>query len=136
MTGELITPDNVSKELLKSILDDALFETSYDSDGDIKVEEDISFWVLPSKEQGRIKLLANFGFLPDCPREERLEVVNKINRQYIVVKATAGDNDLLRFEYDILIAGGITKKAFLLAVKRFASIPKVAILEHCFDMLR
>lgn len=136
MTEELITPDNVSKQLLKSILDDALFETSYDADGDIRVEEDLSFWVLPSKEQGRIKLLANFGFLPDCPREDRLEAVNKINRQYIVVKASVADNDILRFEYDILIAGGITRKAFLLAVKRFSSIPKVAILEHCFDMVR
>jgi hypothetical protein len=131
MTDELITPENLSKELLKSVLDAALMDTSYDDEGDIRVKENIGCWILPSTERkDRIKLLALFGFEPGASQLQRLECVNKINNEYIVVKAIVGQKDTLRFEYDILVAGGITKKAFVLAVKRFCSIPRSAAAEH------
>ncbi len=54
---------------------------------------------------------------------------NKINEEYILVCASA-EKDLLFFRYDIMVAGGITKKALVLLVKRFASIPQSAVAEH------
>lgn len=131
MTDELITTENLSKELLKSALDAALLDTSYDADGDLRVKENINCWVFPNAERkDRIKLMALFGFEPGSSPIQRLECVNNINREYIVVKAIVDQRDMLRFEYDILIAGGITKKAFVLAVKRFCSIPRSAAAEH------
>lgn len=55
--------------------------------------------------------------------------------EYIVLRAAAGDNDVLRFKYDILVNGGITKKAFILAVKRFCSIPRSAVAKHGADLV-
>jgi hypothetical protein len=131
MTDELITPENLSKELLKSTLDAALMDTSYDNEGDICVKEGIRCWVIPNaKFKDRIKLITIFGFEPGASQAQRLECANKINREYIVVKAYVGTNDSLVFEYDILVAGGITKKAFVLGVKRFCSIPRTAAVEH------
>ncbi len=131
MTDELITPENLSKELLSSVLNAAFMDLSYDDEGDIRVQEDISCWVLPGVEsKDRIKFLALFRFEPDASEVARLECINKINQEYFLVKAVVGDNDNLSFEYDMFVAGGITKKAFVLALKRFCSIPRSAIADH------
>lgn len=132
MSEELITPENLSKELLKATMDAAFIESSYDSDGDIKVRDVIVCWVLPNVEtKDRIKFLAQFGFQPTATQMQRLECVNKINSEYILLKTVVGSkNNVLRVEYDLLVTGGITKKAFVYALKRFCSIPRAAISEH------
>lgn len=127
MTEELITPENLSKELLKSVFDAAYMDTSYDDEGDLRVKEGLRCYVLlPSEAKDRIKLLTGFGFKPETSEQQRLEFVNELNKQYIVVKASAR-KDSLQFEYDILMSGGITKKALVLMVKRFCGIPLGAI---------
>jgi hypothetical protein len=136
MTEELITPDNLSKEYLKSIFDAAFMETSYDKDGDLKVKEGLNCFVFP--EQGRkdrVRLMVMFSFKPDASELLRLQAVNRINSEYIIVKATVAENDTLVFVWDIPIVGGITKKAFVLAVKRFCSIPRDAVADCANDVV-
>ena len=136
MTDELITPENSSKEFLKSILDAAFMETSYDKDGDIKVKEGLTCFVLPNERKDRVQLLAIFGFKPETSELQRLQAVNRMNAEYAIVRATVGRNDTLRFTWDIPIAGGITKKAFVLAVKRFCSIPFDVVSECAKDIVQ
>lgn len=134
MDQDLITPENVSKEMLKAIFDNAMLETSFDSDGDLRVREDISCFVLPKTD--RIRLLSVFGFKPNVSLQKRLEFVNRINSEYIIIRATVGSrNDTLFFDYDISIKGGITKKALVLATRRFLSIPRPAIQEYGSDLV-
>ncbi len=136
MSDELITPDNLSTKFLKSILDAAMMDTSIDSDGDLSVREGINIWVFPSKEKkDRIRLLSLYGFTPGASRLERMECVNRINSEYIMVRAYVGDRDRLGFDYDIPVAGGISPKAFVLALKRFSTIPPSAINEHGKDIV-
>lgn len=135
MSDELITPDNVSKELLKSVFDAAFMETTYDRDGDLVVKEQVRCVVLVNERKDRISLLTIFGFRPEVEQTERLECVNRMNSELIVVKAIAGNNDTLRFEYDILVSGGITKKGVVLAIKRFCSIPRAAIGKFAEDLV-
>lgn len=134
MDQDLITPENLSKEMLKAIFDDAMLETSFDADGDLRVREDISCFVLPKND--RIRLLSVFGFKPNVSLQKRLEFVNRINSEYIIIRATVGSrNDTLFFDYDISIKGGITKKALVLATRRFLSIPRPAIQEYGSDLV-
>ena len=130
MTEELITPENLSKEYLKSILDAACMDTSYDSDGDLMVKEDIKCFVKPTKDMSWIRMFTIFGVKEESSRLARLECVNKINDEYLIVRASVTDNDSLFFDYQIPVAGGITKKAFVIALKRFCSIPRDAVSEH------
>ena len=136
MTDELITPENLSKELLKSVLDAAYMETSFDKDGDLIVKEKVRCFVFPNQERkDRVQLLAMFGFKPEAPELLRLQAVNQINKEYIIVKAVIEKNDTLAFYWDIPIAGGITKKAFVLALKRFCSIPHSAVADCASDVI-
>ncbi|HPC60145.1 MAG TPA: YbjN domain-containing protein [Verrucomicrobiota bacterium] len=134
MMDELITPENLSKELLKSVLDAALLDTSYDSEGDLKVKDRVNCFVFPNQERkDRVQLLALFGFKPETTELQRLQCANRINSEYIIVRAVVGKNNTLRFTWDLPIAGGITRKAFALAVKRFCSIPHEAIADCAMD---
>jgi hypothetical protein len=125
----------VSKEAIKSIYEAAYMETEWDSEGDIRIKDEINCFALLSEAKDRIQLIGIFGFNPKSSMAQRLECVNKINTEYIMVKATAGGNDSLQFRFDICIAGGITKKNLVLATKRFLSIPRDAALDDCPDIL-
>ena len=130
MSEDLITPENLSKELLKSVFDAAYMETSYDDDGDLRVKEDVRCWVLlPGEKRDRIHLLTIFGLKPEASRQQRLELANEINKEYVVVRAFINSSDSLSLTYDFLLEGGITKKALVLGVKRFCGIPRLAINE-------
>lgn len=136
MTDELITPENLSKEMLKSVLDAAFMETSYDKDGDLKVKDECNCFVFPNEEhKDRVQLFVMFGFKSGTSELQRLQAVNRINTEYIIVRAAISNNDVLRFTWDIPIAGGITKKAFVLAVKRFCSIPHDAVADCAGDVV-
>lgn len=134
MPEELITQDNLSKETLKSALDAAMMDASYDNEGDLRVRERVNCFIFPNEERkDRVQLLASFRFKPETSELERLRCANRINDEYIIVRAVVGKNDILRFTWDIPIAGGISKKAFVLAVKRFCSIPHEAIMDCASD---
>jgi len=135
MTNDLVTPENLSVELLNSIFDDAYMETSIDSDGDLHVRDDIGCFVILSKDKDRITLLSQFGFESGATHSQRLECVNNINKEMIIVKAYVGNNDSLRFEYDICLKGGVTKKNIVQATKKFLSIPRAAVINHGEDLV-
>ena len=135
MSDEIITPENVSKEILKSLFDSAFMETSFDSEGDLRVKDDISCWVLPSANKERINLISNFSFTENSTRLERLEAANKLNTDWAIITAIVGLNDNLRFSYDIFIGGGVTGKDIVLATKRFLAIPRPAIAQDAIDVV-
>jgi len=137
MPDEMITPENLSKELLKSILEAAYMDVSYDKDGDIRVKEKVTCFVFPNEKwKDRITLCAIFGFKPHATPLQRLECVNRINSEYAILRAVVGKNDTLRFTYDILLeGGGITPKAFVLTLKRFCSVPHDAVGARGADLI-
>lgn len=135
MSNDLVTPENLSKQLLHSIFDAAYMETSWDSDGDLRVKDRVSCFVLPSEKGDRIRLIALFGFKEGTTQMQRLECANKINMEYIMARAAVGGHDSLQFHYDIYVDGGIPKKTIVLATKRFLSVPPEAIAEHGKDIV-
>lgn len=135
MTDDLITPDNVSKELLLSLFDAAFMEASLDDDGDVVVRDECMCIVVPSKEKKKIRLLTIFRFSPSTTEVQQLAAVNEINKGYVIVKATVGKGGRLFLEYDLALDGGVTRKAVVLLVKRFCSIPRAAIGEYAKDLV-
>ena len=134
MSDDLITAENVSRELIRSIFDSAFMDPQTDSEGDIFVKEGWRVYVIPSKEKKRIRLLAQFGFKSSSTLAQQLEAVNKINCEYLIIRASAWKS-ALRFDHDIPLDGGLSKKALVLIVKRFGSIPHAAVQEHAGDIV-
>jgi len=137
MTQELITPENLSKEFLKAVFDEASMKTSFDPAGDLQVSETLNCLILPSDSKDRLRLLAIFTFEPQVSHQQRLAFVNQVNSEFIMIRASVGaKNDLLFFDHDLLVEGGITKNALVLATKRFLSIPGDAIHEFGKDLVK
>ncbi len=126
MAEEQITVDNVSKELLKSILEGAYMSLILDKDGDIVVKEQVNCFVLPDKQRRTIALVIAYGFKPGVNDAQKLMFANKLSKEFIMARAFVVDGTL-RFQYDICLDGGISAKAFVMTVKRFCSIPPAAL---------
>lgn len=137
MPDEMITPENLSKELLKSVLEAAYLDVSYDKDGDIRVKDKVTCFVFPNEKwKDRVTLCAIFGFKAHATPAQRLECANRINSEYAILRAVVGKNDTLRFTYDVLLeGGGISRKAFVLVLKRFCSIPHDAVRDCGEDLI-
>lgn len=133
---EMITPANLSKELLKSALDAAMFETEYDEDGDLVVNEEENCFVLPGKNKDRIRLTTGYDLRQDVPRSARLEAANTINTKVPLVRASVGADDVLHINYCIPLNDGITKRFFALTVKRFCASLRAAVQKHAIDLLQ
>jgi hypothetical protein len=135
MSDDLITLENVSKDSIKALFDNAYFETSVDKDGDLRVKDRVNCWVLLNDRKDRIRLLAIFGFKPDTTEQQRLAFVNNVNSQYIIVRAHSGGNNTLQFTYDLMINTGLAKKNLIATFKRFCEIPQEAIRDLGPDLV-
>jgi hypothetical protein len=132
MTDDLVTQDNLSHELVKGIYDAALMDVTL-TDGELVVKwGGISCQVFP--QEGRVRLVVAFG-TNDSSVEKKLEFVNRVNSEYIIVRASINANGTLIFDYDVPVAGGITRKAIALVTQRFMSIPVQAIREYGLDIV-
>ena len=137
MADEMITSDNLSVDMLKAIFEAAYMDVSLDEDGDLLVKEACKVFVQPDLEhKNRIRMFTIFTFEDSSSKSDRLECVNRINREYVMVCAFTTDTGALVFRYDLVLAGGLPRKALVVAVKRFASIPHSAVQEHGASLVK
>lgn len=132
--ADLITEENVSMELIRKLLDAAYVEYTMTDKGEARVKERISVIVAPVKEQRLIKLYSIFGFKSSTTTAQRLECANKINLEYIVIRCSVA-GDVLWFEHELLLDGGLSPRGLIQGIKRFAGIPLPAISNHGADLV-
>lgn len=134
MTADLITPDNVSTELLRSIFDSALFSTELDSDGDLHVRDGgIGAFVIPAKNNRHIHVASLFGAKDSSQMAQRYVFANRVNDQVIVVRTAVTNSGNFCFDHYIIIEGGVTPKNIVLATRGFLRIVENAIRQHDTD---
>lgn len=138
MAEELLTPESASMESIKSIFDAAFMQTSLDKDGDVVIQDQVKCYIFLNKAKDMVELTTQFSFTPGSSLEDRLRAVNRINTEYIIVRAAVAgaENQALRFQWHIPLSGGITKKTLVLAVKRFCSIPRPAITDCANEIVQ
>jgi hypothetical protein len=130
----MITPEKISIELLNGVLA-AYMNTSFDEDGDLMVNGDCQVYVTIIPDKSSIRLMTIFRINEESSLDARLAAVNKINNDYMIIKAHCADNNKLIFTYYFMLAGGLTKNALVRGVKLFDSIPRAAIYEHAKDIV-
>ena len=138
MSVELINEENVSVPLLRKVLDDAMITYSLDDDGDILIQEGCKMYLMVDKEKSRLWLLNQYRFEPGVPEERKHAIVNEINRNLVLVCTYVSGNqhDAIRFTHDINLEGGITRKALVKLVRRFAGIPNMAVMRFGDGMVK
>lgn len=133
MKDDFITPENLSKEFLKSIFDDAYMDSKIEND-DVLVREEVMVRIQIDSEKDRMRFVTVYRFDDSSSEMERLLCSNNINSNYILV-CTSVYESILVFYHDLMILGGIPKKNMVLTLKRFASIPSTAVNNFGADIV-
>ncbi len=135
MSDDIITAENVSKALIKSVFESAFMDVSLDGDGDVLVKDRCMVLALPEAEKKRIRLLTIYRFVPTASDVQMLTLANTINTTWLFVRATVV-NKRLFIDYDLSLEAGISKKSLVLMLKRFASIGAAAVVENGKDLIQ
>ena len=127
MSEEMLLPEDVNSESVKKVFDDAYMEASLDSDGDVKIKDRYSCFLRPDPDGRLIALYAIFGANPAAQQPAKLEYINRVNDQVKLIRGSVMGDGRYFFDYYIPIEGGITKKAVVLATRRFLGCIQAAM---------
>jgi hypothetical protein len=127
---ELITPDNVSIEMIRDLYEAAFLDATLDEEKkQIRIREEVLARCFLSESKERLQLVAYYGIKEDAQRIDRLELVNRINEQYVLIRAGIDDDGDLWFDYTVLLKGGATRKAIVQATRVFLMLVPKAVNE-------
>jgi len=130
MPTELVTPDNATPEALRDIYDQAYMDVTLDGEhGVIRIREELTARAHLSESRDRLQLLAVYGVKDEAQRADRLELANRVNENYVLVRAGIDDDGDLWFDYCLLLKGGVTKKAIVQATRAFLTLVPKAVNE-------
>ncbi len=128
MPTELVCPDNATLEMVRDIYDSALMDVELDAEnGFVVIDDEIVARAKLSDSKERLQLIACYKVREDAARIDRLELVNRINDQYVIVRAAMSDDDELWVDYAIILKGGTTPKHIAHATRMFLKVAEMAV---------
>jgi hypothetical protein len=128
MPTELVCPDNATLEMVRDIYDSALMDVELDAEnGFVVIDDEIVARAKLSDSRERLQLIACYKVREDAARIDRLELVNRINDQYVIVRAAMSDDDELWVDYAIILKGGTTPRHIAHATRMFLKVAEMAV---------
>jgi hypothetical protein len=128
VSGEMVTEANLSRDGLKAAFDAAKMTTAIDAVGNLSVAfPQVRVNVVPAKDV--VRLLVSFSFAPRAAMQERLDLANRINDGYIMVRAAvpAERPGELSVDHYIVLGPGVSRAAIAAATRRFADVVVEAV---------
>jgi hypothetical protein len=125
--NETLTPDQVSAQSLKEVFEASFMDAAIEKDGRLIVRDkyQISFTWHEGRE--RIRVSAHLRARDKADPVAKLRYVNHVNDQLSVVRACVTDEGTFFYDFYIPVAGGITRRAFVMAVRFFVDQVQAAI---------
>lgn len=128
--NDLVTPDNATIELIRDVYEAAFMDVSLDEERKVlRIREELLARAHLSESKERLQLVAIYGIKEDAQRIDRLELVNRINENYVLIRAGIDDDGDLWFDYCVVLKGGVTKKNIVQATRTFLMLVPKAVNE-------
>jgi hypothetical protein len=124
--AELLYPESITKEALRDLFVAAYMDASLDEDGDVLVKESYRSYLVPASDSTWIRLYSPFKG-SEATMEDKIAWANRINRDMIIVRTYVNENGGFIFEEYLGVEGGITKRALVLATRRFHRMLESAV---------
>lgn len=125
---EMVTEANLSRDGLKAAFDAAKMTTAIDAAGNLTVASpQVRVNVVPAKDV--VRLLVSFSFAPRAAMQERLDLANRINDGFIMVRAAvpADREGELSVDHYIVLGPGLSRAAIAATTRRFADVVVEAV---------
>jgi hypothetical protein len=100
-----------------------------DTDGDLIVKDNYRCYLRPDQDGRLISIYAIFSGNPASAEVDKLAYINRVNDQVKLIRASVSTNGKFFFDYYLSVEGGISKRAIVLAVRRFFSCLGSALRE-------
>jgi len=126
MKDEIVSKDNLSKELLREVFEDAYMEVTYDSDGDLMIKDQYTHYVEVDKDSRFVAYRCNLRGNENATEMDRFKYVGMINREVIAIRVAETQSGY-SFDCYLWVEGGVTKRNIVLTFKRFASLVEYAL---------
>ena len=123
-----LSESDVTLHKLKSIFDAAYIKAEFDSDGDLKIEDNgFKTFVQIDRDKGLIIFFAIWAMKASVPEIKRLKLVNTLNNDLIFVRFCMPRPTTLWCDYQFLFEGGITPFTIVHNYRLFAKVTKGAV---------
>jgi hypothetical protein len=129
VSDEFIYPEGINSDSLKKLFEEAYMEVSVDTDGDLIVKDNYRCYLRPDQDGRLISIYAIFSGNPASAEVDKLAYINRVNDQVKLIRASVSTNGKFFFDYYLSVEGGISKRAIVLAVRRFFSCLGSALRE-------
>jgi Putative bacterial sensory transduction regulator len=126
---EFIYPEGINTDALKKLFEEAYMEVSIDSDGDLIVRDNYRCYLRPDPDGRLISIYAIFGADDKAVEADKLAYINRVNDQVKLIRASVSSNGKFFYDYYLSVEGGISKRAVVMAVRRFFSCLGSALRE-------
>jgi hypothetical protein len=128
----ILPEDQVTSAQLQQFFKAAFMKAEVDEDGDIKVKTDagITVWISIEGERQLLKYVATYGFKEDATEVDRLQLVNTLNDNVILVRFSVPRDDVLMADYYLYYEGGVIPYQVVNTLRHFANITVKAIREY------
>lgn len=126
LTDASLQPNEVTLDALRSWLMQASYDVELDDDGDLVVRDETV--CLVAIQGDVVTLRATYTLDEGRSAGELLLLANEINAQYRFLKAfLRPDTARMWFQYDVPFRGGLAKRHFLAALRKFLHLPPIAL---------
>ena len=126
--ADMVSEATVSRDMLKAMYDAAKVPASLDGGGNLILNlSQVKVFVLPGKDS--VRLMASYDFAPRATWQEKLDLANRINDEYIMVRALLPEKwpGTLSLDYYVMLGAGISRATMVAITRRFAEVVVEAI---------
>lgn len=128
MEHDWVTPDTVTIEAIRDMYEAAYMDVQLDEQTQkLNIREELLARAFLTGSNERLQLVAYYSIVEEAQRIDRLELVNRINERFVMIRAGIDDDGDLWFDYTILLKGGATKKAIVQATRVFLMLVPRAV---------
>jgi hypothetical protein len=135
VSDEILFPSDIDVSELQQLFEDAYMDASIDEDGDLTIEDEYRCFLRPDLDGRMLAAGAIFGARSSADERARLRFVNRVNDGLMMIRASLTSDGRFYFDYYIPVEGGITKKAVVVAVRRFLSYLAAAMDQDIEDVV-
>jgi len=127
MNPNLVTPENLSLDLLKAILEYAGLEIISQDDDRLHLRDRSGNGCSLINLEQTLRLARSFEVEKPSSLQAKLEMANYINNTIPFVRCSLQEDGALDFDYFIMMRGGVTRTALINAVEYFMWMPVKAM---------
>ncbi len=128
MAADLIDEDDVNVQKIKELFDAAFIKCEIDKDGDLLVvDEGMKIFLRIDKKRNLITFFSAWGLKSSVSELKKLQLVNKLNDDLIIVRFAMKTPMTLWCDYQFLYDGGVTPFTIVNNYKVYVRVTKGAV---------